>query len=297
MSLTKFIDEQGKPLIELLDLLPMPVFYKNREGIYLGCNKAFERAINLSKEEVIGKTVFQVSSEPLAKIHFEKDNELFDNPGIQIYDGKLTLRNGDSSIFRYHKATFTNEKGEVTGIIGAAFNIKQEKVLEGLASYDPLTNLYNRRVGLEMLESSMVECRSRGGKLSLVVMDVDHFKEINDTYGHSFGDEVLKKISQVLEDNLRKEDIVFRYGGEEFVYALPFTGRKEAFLASERIRRDISAVFKGDDKRIKKQISASFGIAVFPDNGDDINKLMEKADSAMYRVKKNGRNGVGFSTE
>lgn len=159
MDLTKFINRQGKPLIELLDLLPLPIFYKDREGIYLGCNKSFEKIIGLSKDEIIGKTVFQISSKKLADLHFEKDNELFSNPGIQIYDGILALRGGKSHIFRYHKATFTNDKGEVTGLIGAAFNIKQEKALEKLASYDPLTNLYNRRAGLELLEKSFNMCK------------------------------------------------------------------------------------------------------------------------------------------
>ncbi|WP_028857133.1 GGDEF domain-containing protein [Psychrilyobacter atlanticus] len=297
MDLTKLVEKNGKVLTELLDLLPVPVFYKNKEGIYLGCNKEFEKILNLSREDILGKTSFELYPKQLADCHFQKDNELFKQPGLQIYDGTLILRNGESSIFRYHKASFTNEDGKIMGLIGVAFNIKQEKTLEKFANYDCLTGLLNRRIGLELLNKSINECKNKTSFLSVVLMDIDYFKQINDTYGHNFGDQVLKKISQILKDNLRENDIIFRYGGEEFIYVLPNTSKEKAFFISERIRKNIFTIFSDYDLKIQKGISASFGISLFPNNGTTINQLINKADSAMYKIKKNGRNGVGVAIE
>lgn len=297
MDLTKLVEKNGKVLTELLDLLPVPVFYKNKEGVYLGCNKEFEKILNLSRGDILGKTSFELYPKQLADCHLQKDNELFKQAGLQVYDGTLMLRNGESSIFRYHKASFTNEDGKIMGVIGVAFNIKQETSFEKFANYDCLTGLLNRRIGLELLNKSINECKNKTSFLSVVLMDIDYFKQINDTYGHGFGDQVLKKISQILKDNLRENDIIFRYGGEEFIYVLPHTSKEKAFFISERIRKNIFTVFSDYDLKIQKGISASFGISLFPNNGTTINQLINKADSAMYKIKKNGRNGVGVAIE
>ncbi len=129
---------------------------------------------------------------------------------------------------------------------------------------------------------------------SIVMMDIDNLKKINDTYGHNYGDEILKTVSQVLKNNLGDHDIVFRHGGDEFIYFLPNMDREEAFLVSRRIREGILKFFKDHEKNICRHISASFGIAVFPDDGDSVDHLINRADSAMYKVKRNGRNGIGL---
>lgn len=299
MNLIKFIREQNKPLEELVDLLPIPIFYKDRKGVYLGCNKAFEEFIKLSREELVGKTVHELFPKEKADIYFQKDEELFNNPGIQVYDGQVASRENDSYNVRFHKATFKNDNGEITGLIGAVFDITkevmQEKHLEKLASYDELTDLYNRRKGIILMEEAIARSKQNHLSFSVVMMDIDYFKKINDTYGHSYGDGILKIISQVLKNNLRDQDIVFRYGGDEFIYFLPKLDREEAFLVSERIRMSILKKFKNHEKKVCRHISASFGIALFPHDGNTVDKLINRADDAMYKVKTSGRNGVGFA--
>lgn len=299
MNLIKFIKEQSQSLTELVDLLPIPIFYKDRNGVYLGCNKAFEGFIKLSRQEMIGKTVYELFPKEEADLYFEKDEELFNNPGIQVYDGRVASHDNDLYVVRFHKATFTNSKGEITGLIGAVFDITKEVVqrknLDKLASYDELTQLYNRRKGMLLLEEHISESKYTNLPLSIVMLDIDHFKKINDTYGHGYGDEILKSVSQVLKNNLRDHDMVFRYGGEEFIYCLPETGKEEALLVSERIRKSLLEKFKNHEKKICRDVTGSFGIATFPDDGDSVDHLINRADDAMYKVKARGRNGVGFA--
>ncbi|MCS5421368.1 MULTISPECIES: GGDEF domain-containing protein [Psychrilyobacter] len=298
MNLIEFIKEQSQSLTELVDLLPIPIFYKDRKGVYLGCNQAFEEFIKLSKKELIGKTVHELFPKKEADVYFQKDEELFNSPGIQLYDGKVATHENDSYNVRFHKATFKNDRGEITGLIGAVFDITkeviQEKHLDRLASYDELTELYNRRKGMLLLEEQIEKSKCDNIPFSVIMMDIDHFKKINDNYGHTYGDEVLKIISQVLKSNLRDQDVVFRHGGDEFIYFLPGIGKEDGFLISERIRESILKRFKNHEKKICRDISASFGVAVFPDDGNTSDKLITRADDAMYRVKTSGRSGAGF---
>ncbi len=301
MNLIEFINSQGEPLTELLDLLPIPIFYKDRGGVYLGCNKAFERFIKLSREEFIGKTVYELYPKKLADIYFKMDEEHFKKPGVQVYDGEVRSSERESYSVRFHKATFTNEKGEVAGLIGAVLDITKEveqgRYLEKLASYDVLTGLYNRRKGMMLLERDIEESRYQGEELSIIMMDVDHFKRINDLYGHLYGDEVLKRISQVLVGNLRDQDTVFRYGGEEFICSLPKTSKGEALLIAERIRERIVSAFTDHEKNTGRYVTASFGISTYPEDGVSMGRLINRADDVMYRIKKNGRNGIGIAKD
>ena len=299
MDLVKFIKGQNESLTNLIDLIPIPIFYKDRKGVYLGCNKAFEGFVNLSKEEFIGKTVYELFSKEKATLYFQKDEELFTNPGIQVYDGKVDSDEDAPYNVRFHKATFKDDKGEITGLIGAIFDItkevKQEKYLKKLASYDGLTGLYNRRKGILLLEKQINQSKYDNFPFSVVMADIDNFKKINDTYGHNYGDDILRAISQVLKNNLRDQDVIFRHGGEEFIYFLPKMNREQAFFISEKIRKSILKYFENHDKNKCNPITASFGISTYPIDGDDVDQLINKADSAMYKIKINGRNGVGFT--
>lgn len=301
MNLVEFIREQSQSLRELVNLLPIPIFYKDRNGVYLGCNKAFEEFIKISRKDLVGKTVYELFSKEIADIYFKKDEELFNNPGIQIYDGKATSSENDSYDVRFHKTNLINNDGEVTGLIGTVFDItkemRQEKHLEKLASYDILTGLYNRRKGILLLEDEINKNKFYNLSFSIVMMDIDNFKKINDTYGHNYGDKILKEITQILEDKIKHLGIVFRHGGDEFIYYLPKMGREEAFLILEKIRKSIGKKYKDHEKKICRNISASFGIAVFPNDGNNVDHLINKADDAMYKVKISGRNGIRFASE
>ena len=169
--------------------------------------------------------------------------------------------------------------------------------LEHYATRDPLTGLYNQRVFWEMLSYEVERAKRRGYKFALLMIDIDNFKLINDTYGHEFGDSVLKKVAEALKDSLRKEDIVARYGGDEFTVILPYSSGEQAFQIASRIVEVLSnlKLTSPDGKTIK--VSASVGIAVFPDHAQDGKQLFLIADNMMYKAKEEGRNRISIPTD
>lgn len=158
------------------------------------------------------------------------------------------------------------------------------------AQIDPLTGI-NNRVALDNVLLREVDLANRNDTcLSLIVADIDHFKNVNDQYGHGVGDSVLKEFSKIVSDNLRGSDILFRYGGEEFVIVLTGTSSADAVLVGNRIRKAIeNTLFCVDN--LKLPITASFGSAALA-SGDTANVLFNKADSALYKAKESGRNKV-----
>ncbi len=159
------------------------------------------------------------------------------------------------------------------------------------AQIDPLTGINNRTAMNNMLAREVDLAHRNHTPLSLIVADIDHFKRINDQFGHAVGDEILRQFSQAISDNLRGSDIVFRYGGEEFVILLTGTNREDAALVAERIRCAIEqAVFDCDDD-LRLKLTASFGAASLAP-GENPEDLFRKADGALYRAKEAGRNCV-----
>ncbi len=160
-------------------------------------------------------------------------------------------------------------------------------VWESLAKVDSLTGVLSRAAFEEVMAREIERVKRYGSKLSLVMFDLDNFKEINDTYGHLFGDKVLRRVAEVVKENLRKTDVVGRWGGEEFVVLLPGTDGEEARAVAEKLRKKLEALGMGN----KVRITASFGVAELKD-GDDPLRLILKADKALYTAKRRGKNRV-----
>ncbi|MDP2157063.1 MAG: diguanylate cyclase, partial [Nitrospirota bacterium] len=157
-----------------------------------------------------------------------------------------------------------------------------------MAITDALTGLYNRRRFHDVLTSEHERAKRYGTPFSLVMLDIDHFKKINDTFGHNVGDAVLKEVSGILLNSIRDIDTAARYGGEEFMIILPNTDRVQSRIVAERMRE---AIEKHDFTGIDSKISVSIGISGMPDaKVDNEEKLIRCADFAMYRAKQLGRN-------
>jgi diguanylate cyclase len=130
-----------------------------------------------------------------------------------------------------------------------------------------------------------------GGQVALLLCDIDHFKKVNDTYGHPFGDEALREVAKVLRDTVRTIDLAARYGGEEFTVILENTDRKGALLLAERIRTQIEAL-RLLCGTTPVPLTMSLGIAIYPEHSSDTTTLIAKADQALYAAKEGGRNQV-----
>jgi diguanylate cyclase (GGDEF)-like protein len=197
-------------------------------------------------------------------------------------DVRLTVRRNDEIGF----ATM------VFNEMVAKLKLSQTK-LEQLATTDPLTGLNNRKRVMGILSDFYAYYRRYEAEFSVLMLDVDHFKVVNDTYGHQAGDTVLKQVAELLNENLRNVDAAGRYGGEEFIVLLAESGVDESIQAAERIRKAVANhTFIHEDQKI--QINISVGIARIHKQDRDEQKVVGRADMALYRAKDEGRNRVVY---
>ncbi len=169
--------------------------------------------------------------------------------------------------------------------------LKLYKDIETLAITDGLTGVYTRRYFSERFEEEIKRAAIHKTQLAFLMVDADHFKAINDQHGHLAGDQVLKEITRIIQENVRTIDIVGRFGGEEFCVVLPETDLEGASLVAERIRKSTQKrVIKAYDSTL--HVTLSIGLANFPADGKLLEELMDKADWALYRAKSQGRNCV-----
>lgn len=259
------------------------------------------------KECLFARRDWKRKSFVLIKNAKEKMN--FDCPaGIMPESGSMLVlplrdRHGDViGTFNIHRPAkggeFAKDEIEFFKKISIELSISFEKIklieeLRKKTVTDPLTNLFNKQYLLSALEKEIDRGRRYSRPLSLLMIDIDHFKRVNDTYGHLAGDEVLKVIAKTLLAKTRKSDIVGRFGGEEFAIILPETVKEQGVLVGEKLRVAIEKdcdflTEKGE--RIKSAIT--IGVASFPNDAHDVVTLFKNADNALYEGKKRGRNRV-----
>jgi diguanylate cyclase (GGDEF)-like protein len=162
-----------------------------------------------------------------------------------------------------------------------------------LATIDGLTELYNHRFFQDALRNQIEVSRRYGQPFSLIIIDIDYFKKFNDTYGHQAGDAVLKQVAQTLKKNSRTTDIVCRYGGEEMGIILPNTNSQDALYNANRIRQAIEERPFQLNATETGKVTISVGVATFPQDAENAQDLIEKADKGLYYAKEHGRNQVG----
>ncbi len=188
----------------------------------------------------------------------------------------------------------------VAGLSGLAIvQVERLKAIQDTANVDDLTGVSNKRHFQERLAAEIRRARHDGTGLSLLLLDIDHFKNYNDTNGHVAGDDVLKKMGQILRSAVREDDVVARYGGEEFVVLYPGATKALAYRLAQSLRRAVeSHPFPGGQRQPLGTVTISGGVAAFPQDAAGEVELIRAADHALYQAKKAGRNriiGVGGS--
>jgi diguanylate cyclase (GGDEF)-like protein len=209
---------------------------------------------------------------------------------IVIYDDVV----GVLSVQSREKDAFSDDEKRLLEAIGAqaAVAIQNARLYE-LATVDGLTGLYVRRYFDSRLREELERCRRFGTACSLVLLDIDDFKKLNDTYGHPLGDRVLRELAQVVRRAMRGVDIAARYGGEEFAFILPRTSIVDAHAVAERIRQDVADARIPTPEGVILAITASLGVCCYPDSGaEDAAGMVHRADVALYRAKATGKNRV-----
>lgn len=281
-----------------IDHLPSPIFFKNRDGTYCGCNKAFENYLGLPADKILGRTVFEVSPCDYARVYHAADEDLMARGGVQIYDAAVRYANGDLREVTFHKAV-THDKvaGTVNGLAGAMLDITERKRLEEslthAAERDYLTGAYNRRKFFELADKLTGAADTAKAGLAVLAIDVDHFKNINDRFGHACGDMVLRHLVGILEEQLPGPHVFARAGGEEFFAILVGHPLEEAFEIAERVRLNVEGA-SFDFEGVAVPFTVSIGLAEVA-AAEGTSQAILRADQALYRAKGGGRNRVAAS--
>ncbi len=214
-----------------------------------------------------------------------------------VRDYPLTMKHASGALTEvlYNASVYRNEKGEMAGVLAVARDISERlraELAEEEARRDGLTELYNHRTFHILLKDEIFRTQRFNHQLSLLMLDVDYFKQVNDTYGHQAGDTILKSISELLVKQARAIDRVCRYGGEEITLILPETVARLAMKIAERLRASVEhqSFDIGDGKTIN--ISVSIGVATYPQQANSPEALIKAADLALYAAKQAGRNRV-----
>jgi diguanylate cyclase (GGDEF)-like protein len=171
-------------------------------------------------------------------------------------------------------------------------NIKLWEKLADQSVRDPLTRLFNRRYMEETMQREILRAARKQTKIGIIMADIDHFKNFNDTHGHKAGDELLIKLADLFKSKIRGSDIACRYGGEEFILFLPESSAEETYKRAEYLREEVKNLKVYFHEQLLPSITLSLGITTYPDHGIELNDLIREADIALYKAKEQGRDRV-----
>lgn len=276
----KISDSQSLPG-RVFKTAPSGIFIINEKGIIIDLNLKAESWFYGTKDKICGKSLFRnIDFDPKKGRHFKT---VFFNDLATHFPAEIHVK----PIYMPEESLFVVYVDDITEVVR-----EQDKLLR-LANEDTLTGLLNRRSFLNELNKEIERSSRTGLSCTLVLIDLDHFKDINDTYGHDFGDEVLKTFSRILKDKGRQLDILCRYGGEEFVALLPHTAPVDSLHYLERVRTE----FAGYSYSYNIQPTFSCGVVAGNLGGDDsdVDRLLKKADDLLYKAKEKGRNRIECS--
>ena len=280
----------------LLTTIPDLVWMKDQDGVYLICNTEFERFFGAKEAEIVGKTDYDFVDKELASFFRQKDKEAMEAGKPNVHEVTVTYASdGHQALLETVKTVIFDVAGNCVGVLGVARDITErkrfEEELKEMAQTDPLTGLANRRAFIEAMDAEFHRRRRFGSAASLLMIDIDHFKKINDTHGHEAGDRALVLLAETLKSMARATDMPSRFGGEEFVFLLVGAEISGAVETAERIREAVSQIVAtsllGDFG-----FTVSIGVSSFMDIDKSWSDTLQRADNAMYQAKEFGRNRI-----
>lgn len=296
-QLEEALRNQNLLLNTVLSNVEAHVYMKDREGRYLYANQGAGELLGRPVEEIIGKTDMDFLSAEIVAPLRALDQAVFDSGVSQSREEALVDREGRTRYFWSVKVPLVHAE-QPDRLIGVSTNVTElhrlREELERQAMTDSLTGIPNRRRFYEDAERHFARARRYGEALSLLVLDIDHFKDINDTRGHQIGDQVLCGIAAHFRQALRGSDILGRVGGEEFAILLPHTDLDAAAQLADRLRQTLSEQRFAGDAGHQLGATVSIGVATLLPTDTSLDGLYGRADQALYNAKEQGRNRVAI---
>jgi len=283
----------------VIEAMPSMVFVKRADDHrYVLLNRAGEKTLGFSREEMIGRTDAEFYTPDQAAIYALRDREVVESGDVRIIEEDLVPRkDGSTAILRTKKIAIPDAEGRPEYLLGVSEDIADRKRAEAqiarLAHYDPLTELPNRVLFQKHLGEALSRRSRKGDHLAVHFIDLDRFKTVNDTLGHPLGDALLRIAAERLRGCVRDGDTVARLGGDEFaVVQTGLTDLTGATRLAQRVVEAMAAPFDLQGHQV--MIGASVGVSVAPSDGEDADELLKKADMALYRAKADGRGAFHF---
>jgi diguanylate cyclase (GGDEF)-like protein/PAS domain S-box-containing protein len=275
------------------------IFQTSPDGRYLNINPALARIYGYDTPAEliagIGDIQQQLYTDPARRAEFAR--LMRKNGAVTNFVSEIQRKNGDKIWISENARAVLDEAGNLLFYEGTVEDVTATKLdqdkLEYLANHDPVTNLPNRLLMNDRLRQMMLGAQRNHSVVAVVLVDLDHFKLINDTFGHNRGDQLLQTMSHRMLACVRESDTVVRLGGDEFVLLLSGAGRGEAMSqVTQRVLKAIALPWKIEERELS--ISCSIGVSIFPRDGRDVQTLLKNADTAMYKAKEFGRNNFQF---
>ncbi len=296
-------------LRSVIDTVPVRIFWKDKDSVYLGCNTLFAMDAGMeSPSDIIGKKDFELAWKNEAQHYVEDDRHVITSGEDKIaYEEQQTQTDGSIRWVNTSKVPLKDSNGDTIGVLGTYFDITSQKTamiemqkakdeLGYQAEHDNLTDLPNRILFIDRLNQAIKKSDRTDSKAAVIFIDLDRFKEINDSLGHDMGDKVVKLLAHRLQNELRKVDTIARFGGDEFIILI------ESVIDMSHLRNILNKLMKAMEEPFlidehSLHLTLSAGISVYPDDGDDAEVLIRNADTAMYKAKDEGRNTYNFYTK
>ncbi|WBL14474.1 sensor domain-containing diguanylate cyclase [Sutcliffiella sp. NC1] len=290
----RLLESSKKEIDEIYENLHLMYFSYNPKKNKMSVSKGIELISGYTKDDFSANFILWrelVHQEDKEKVS-EKLEQLFLGKSISNLQHRIIDSNEEVRWVSLNaNILYDDEHQDVQKIVGTVTDISEQKQLEDklrhLAYYDNLTNLPNRLLLHNHLKRAKARAKRNNHNLTILFMDLDGFKQVNDTLGHDVGDLLLKEVAYRLENCVREEDLISRIGGDEFIIVLEETDNEDVRKIAERIVSAISERY--DLNGNKTEVTPSIGISVFPEHGEEIEVLLKNADKAMYAAKNNGK--------
>lgn len=298
-DMTRAYENTTRQTRALLDSLPDPAWLSDRQQCLIAVNDAYARACGKPADTLPGQTVAAIWPAEAAEPLVRQDTLALSEQRQQRRTDTQQLADGEIRHFEFISTPVLDERGELTGVAGVARDITQlhqdQERIRYLAEHDQLTRLPNRSMLADLMSQALALTFGTQAEVALMFLDLDHFKNVNDTLGHEIGDQLLREAAQRLSRSLDARDTVSRQGGDEFAMLIQGYGSPSRLASiAQRLIDALGEPFMVAGHELR--VGASIGISTYPEDGKDIGSLLKNADTAMYQAKAAGGNAYRFFT-